>query len=279
MEKVENVKIREIGGGDFIERLDLLAVEEPLEIRIIHGEPADRKEKKVAITMRTPGNDFELVIGFLFSEGVIENFEQIKRIRHCKKGKAEEEKGNVVIVDIDEKHTVDIKSIDRNFYTSSSCGVCGKSSLESIHYKCKAVSSNLTIIPETLNNAPQLMGNHQDVFKHTGGIHATALFNADGSLKMIREDVGRHNAMDKIVGSILSQNLTPTNKFFLVVSGRLSFELVQKAIAIRIPIIAAIGAPSSLAVKLAEEFNITLVGFLKKDRFNVYTHNWRIDED
>jgi len=279
MKKVENVKIREIGRGDFLERPDLLAVEEPLEIRIIHGARADRKEKKVAVTMRTPGNDFELVTGFLFSEGVINDFKQIKSIRHCEKVKSREEEGNVVIVNLHEQHVVDIRSIDRNFYITSSCGVCGKSSIESIKYECSHVHSDFIVNSELIKKAPDIMREKQDVFKHTGGLHATALFDKNGELLLLREDVGRHNAMDKVVGSFLSKQKGSASDYFAVVSGRLSFELVQKAISIGLPVLAAIGAPSSLAVKLAEEYNVTLIGFLRKDRYNIYTHNWRVNED
>jgi FdhD protein len=256
---------------------DSLAIEEPLEIRLEHGPKHSRTIQNVSVTMRTPGNDVELAVGFLFTEGIIKHAEAVADVDHCFIACAEN-KENVIQVSLAENVIPELKNTERNFYTTSSCGVCGKGSINAI----RTVSSfaqqpdaNL-ISSEVLCELPNILSHHQEIFAATGGLHACALFNLDGELMMIREDVGRHNALDKLIGAALNQGLLPLNRSILLLSGRASFELIQKAAMAGITLIAAVGAPSSLAVQLAEEFNITLVGFLRNHRFNIYTAAHRI---
>ena len=257
---------------------DLIVVEEPLEIRIGFGKLGNRLQRNVAITMRTPGTDLELAAGFLFTEGVIESFDQIESIKHCEDLGKEEEKGNVVRVELKEEVSVDLNSIDRNFYTSSSCGVCGKTSIDSIKtQQCFTIAINKNIVrSEVLKTLSPLIIDKQTVFKHTGGIHASALFDLEGNLELLNEDVGRHNALDKLIGSQLIENKLPLKQGILWLSGRLSFELIQKAAMAGVEIIVAVGAPSSLAVTLAKEMKMTIVGFLRSESFNIYSHPERI---
>ncbi len=255
---------------------DLLAVEEPLEIRIGYGPENDRSQKSISVTMRTPGHDHELALGFLFSEGIIHHFQDVEGIRHCE-DVGKEETGNIVRVELKPDLSVDFKKIERHFYTTSSCGVCGKSSLDAISVACSPIDSTLSIPSDLINAAPKKLSEAQAVFAHTGGIHATGLFDDKGQLLMLREDVGRHNAFDKVIGGCLMKNMLPLNNHFAVVSGRASFELVQKAVMAQAPIMVAVGAPSSLAVDLADKFKQTLIGFAKNDRFNIYCGDQRIE--
>jgi FdhD protein len=234
---------------------DELAVEEPLEIRV-NGEP-------VAVTMRTPGHDEELSIGFLLSEG----------IRPTAAGPAADLAANVVEVDVDD---FDLERLRRNFYTSSSCGVCGKGALEAVAVSAPRVESDLTIPTEVVATLPGRLREAQPTFAATGGLHATGLFTAEGELLCVREDVGRHNAMDKVIGFAFRERLLPLAGHALCVSGRLSFELVQKAAVAGCPLMVAVGAPSSLAVELAGDRGITLCGFVRDGRLNVYTEPWRL---
>ena len=257
---------------------DVLAVEEPLEIRI--GVPADRtiEHRAISITMRTPGADLELAAGFLFTEGIVNRPEQISRIRHC--GLTEKNKNlqNTVVVELSPGVEVDFKRLERNFYTTSSCGVCGKSSIEALHTGAKNIAraDHPKINASVLHSLPDVLRRSQDVFDRTGGLHASALFNVIGGLEITREDVGRHNALDKVIGAKFLKGEIPLSDQILLVSGRASFELVQKALMAGIPILAAVGAPSSLAVELAEEFGMTLVGFVRDDSFNIYSGGQRI---
>ena len=257
--------------------LDILAVEEPLEIRLEYGAADNRQIKNVSVTMRTPGNDAELAVGFLFTEGIIKQQSDIRSTEHCLSACAED-KENVILVSLEENVIPDLKNTDRNFYTTSSCGVCGKASIESIKtasaYKDKVDENRVSA--DILYLLTAILQKHQDVFADTGGLHASALFDLAGELMMVREDVGRHNALDKLIGAALNGQLLPLDKHILLLSGRASFELIQKAAMAGINIIAAVGAPSSLAVQLAEEFNITLIGFLRGKRFNIYTQQQRI---
>ncbi len=253
---------------------DMLAAEEPLEIRIAFADSGSRIQKSISVTMRTPGNDFELASGFLFTEGIIKSFEDIQSIKHCD-GKNE----NVVRVELKDDVSFEFGKLERNFYTTSSCGVCGKSSIEAIKTVCHLSTSNvdtLTLSPEIICTLPSVLRNRQDVFDFTGGLHACGLFDTSGDLLLMREDVGRHNALDKLIGSSLNQSLLPLDKYLLLLSGRASFELIQKAWMAGIKIVAAIGAPSSLAVQMAEESGITLIGFLRNETFNIYSGAHRI---
>ena len=257
---------------------DMLATEEPLEIRLEHGFATNRTTRNVSVTMRTPGNDAELATGFLFTEGIIKKSDDVATAEHCFIACAEN-KENVIQVSLREGVVPNLGNADRNFYTTSSCGVCGKGSINAIRtvneYAIGITDGN-NVTAETLLQMPVVLQSHQEVFADTGGLHASALFTPQGELLLVREDVGRHNALDKVIGAALKNNWLPLNNFVLLLSGRASFELVQKAVMAGINIIAAVGAPSTLAVQLAQEFNITLVGFLRNQRFNIYTGEHRI---
>ena len=276
-------QVERVGNTNDSTSIDALAVEEPLEIRI---KPAGRPHRAISITMRTPGHDGELAAGFLFTEGIITSSEQIEQIRHCGlkigKGKGALDRAtalnsNTIRVDLREGVDIDLKRLERNFYTTSSCGVCGKSSIEALQSDVqKLAESGLRVSHETIHRLPGILRASQDIFEQTGGLHASALFNADGTLDIVREDVGRHNALDKVIGRKFLDGETPLPNKVLLVSGRVSFELVQKALMAGIPILAAVGAPSSLAVELAREFGMTLIGFVREERFNIYCGSKRI---
>lgn len=255
--------------------VDTLAVEEPLEIRIGFVENEKRVHKAISITMRTPGNDFELAAGFLFTEGILTNQNQISAIKHCGKFPNNQ---NTVRIDLSENTEINFKQLERNFYTTSSCGVCGKSSLESLSTGAKKIEK--TDFPQVsatiIHKLPFELREQQKVFDTTGGLHAAALFDVLGNLIDVFEDVGRHNAVDKLIGKQFLADKLPLSDKILFLSGRASFELIQKAVMAQIPIICAVGAPSSLAVEAAKEFNITLLGFVRDKRFNIYTGEERI---
>ena len=248
---------------------DVLAVEEPLEIRLGFYAQSKFTHKAISITMRTPDHDFELAAGFLFTEGILQSSEQIAQIKHC--GKIGEGFTNTVRVDLQKDVKFDFKRLERHFYTSSSCGVCGKSSIEALQTGVKRIESNLQIKSDLIHQLPDILRESQTVFNETGGLHASALFDENGNLDIVREDVGRHNALDKVIGAKFLVNQTPLSDKILLVSGRASFELVQKALMAQIPILAAVGSPSSLAVELAKEFGMTLIGFVRDNRFNIYS--------
>lgn len=255
---------------------DTLAVEEPLEIRLGFLENNKLIHKAVSITMRTPGNDFELAAGFLFTEGILQKKSQIKAIKHCGKFPNNQ---NTVRLDLEENAEVNIKKLTRNFYTTSSCGVCGKSSLEALNIAgARAIEQTgfPKVSAEIVHTLPKKLLENQIVFDATGGLHAAALFDAAGNLIELREDVGRHNAVDKLIGKQFLENALPLADKILFLSGRASFELIQKAVMANIPIICAVGAPSSLAVEAAKEFNITLLGFVRDGRFNIYSGEKRV---
>ena len=257
---------------------DLLAVEEPLEIRLCFIENGKTLHKSISITMRTPGNDFELAAGFLFTEGIVESADQINKIQYCGiQGKGGNSR-NTVRVDLRSDVKIDFKLLERHFYTSSSCGVCGKTSIEALQKGiCRLEKSDETLFsPETIHRLPETLRSSQNVFEQTGGLHAAALFSTNGEMEVLREDVGRHNAVDKLIGSQFLAGKTPVSDKLLMVSGRASFELVQKALMAGVPILAAVGAPSSLAVELACEYGMTLLGFVRDNRFNIYTGAKRI---
>lgn len=252
------------------EREDLLVIEEPLEMRLGFGPLDDRKEVRLSVTMRTPGHDVDLVRGFLFTEGIVQDGSQVLRIAPCQHVK-EKERDNVIRAELDPSVELDPLRWQRNFYTTSSCGVCGKSSIEAVHVQCqRPIRSMSDIDARTIMALPERMRQAQTVFRHTGGIHAAALFNRQGDLLLVREDIGRHNAVDKVIGAALATG-TAMDELILLVSGRAGFELVQKSIVAGIPFMVAVGAPSSLAVRLARESGLALVGFLRGDRFNRYS--------
>ncbi|HEX2095656.1 MAG TPA: formate dehydrogenase accessory sulfurtransferase FdhD [Longimicrobiaceae bacterium] len=271
---VEEVALRG-GGVERRRRRDSLATEEPLEIRLARG---DEPPHRVSVTMRTPGSDFELAAGFLFTEGVVGDAREIAAIRYCVDPEVDgAQQYNVVSVVLAPGARFDPESLRRNFYATSSCGVCGKASIEAVRGGgCPAVAGDVEVPAETLLALPEKLREAQAVFERTGGLHAAALFTAGGELLRVREDVGRHNALDKLVGASLLAGELPLRDRVVLVSGRLSFELVQKAARAGAALLAGVSAPSSLAVELAEETGMTLVGFLREGRFNVYTGGERI---
>ena len=247
-------------------RADVVAVEEPLEIRV--------RGQSVAVTMRTPGNDEELAAGFLLTEGIIRKRSDVIEIAPCLQG---EHPQNTLNVFLAPRVPVDFEKLTRHVFASSSCGLCGKASIESVHQHFPPVeASNLRINTNLLSRLPGKMRAAQKTFAKTGGLHAAAIFDAKGKLLFLREDVGRHNAVDKVIGAGFLKNKLPFSNHILLVSGRASFEIVQKALAARIPIIAAVSAPSSLAVEFAKESGQTLVGFLRGDTMNLYSQPRRI---
>ena len=272
---------------------DQLATEEPLEIRlraagVAHGEgllPVFRRRsqgaghRSVAITMRTPGADFELAAGFLYGEGIVRSGDEIRAISHCEEPDLDDDKRyNIVNVDLRSGALPDLQALERHFYTTSACGVCGKASLESLRIRgCPVIPPGPEVEAEVLRTLPERLRAGQGIFAATGGLHAAALFDAGGNLLAVREDVGRHNALDKIVGWALLGGRLPLSRHIVMVSGRSSFEILQKSLMAGVPIVCAVSAPSSLAVSLAREFGITLIGFLRGDRFNVYTGLERVN--
>lgn len=257
---------------------DLVSVEEPMEMRLGYGTENDRQKKAISVTMRTPGNDFELALGFLFTEGIITSASDVKQVRYCTEPESQESAGNVVIVELQPEVGIDFKQLERHFYTTSSCGVCGKASIEALEQTgCPVILKRPGMVNErTIHTLPQSLREKQAVFEYTGGLHGCALFSLDGQLLLSREDVGRHNALDKLIGAVIADKKVASENCVLLLSGRVSFELVQKAAMAGIPIITAVGAPSSLAVQSATSLGITLIGFLRDDRFNIYTHPERI---
>jgi len=270
--------ISRVSGGVASAVDDAVAVEEPLEIRLAYTRPdGTRGEQSISVTMRTPGEDAELAAGFLLTEGIIAARADIVTIGPCGPPAAN---GliNVVRVELAPAVRVDLDRLERHFYTSSSCGVCGKSSLEAVAVQGRydIRTAQFTIAASRLRQLPASLMAQQPTFATTGGLHASGLFSADGRVIDSREDVGRHNALDKLIGSALLADRLPLFDCGVVVSGRASFELLQKAMMAGLPMLAAVGAPSSLAVDLAREFGITLLGFLRDDRYNVYSHPERI---
>ncbi|MER3428995.1 MAG: formate dehydrogenase accessory sulfurtransferase FdhD [Pyrinomonas sp.] len=270
------VRILEVRQGQARFRQDEVATEEPMEIRLLVRNAAGWKRHSISITMRTPGQDFELAAGFLLTEGVITDRQAIERITYCV-DPDERQRQNIVNVYLSAEVSFDLTKLTRHVYTSSSCGICGKASLELVRAVCpRRPVGEALFTPEYFLALPAAQRQAQRLFSRTGGLHATALFDAQGRLKLLREDVGRHNAMDKLIGALLLQDGLPASNTTVLVSGRASFELVQKALMAGIPTLAAVGAPSSLAIELAREFGMTLVGFLRDDRFNVYAGGERV---
>jgi FdhD protein len=270
---VSTVQIRKISGSPAVYADDLLAAEEPLEIRLGFGPRELRAQKSIAVTMRTPGSDFELALGFLFTEGIITRYSDVLLIKYCTEAGSVENKGNIVRVELQEGIEPELIKQERNFYTSSSCGVCGKASIESIRTTGSrpASFSKVSVSKELILSLPDKLREKQAVFQHTGGLHGCALFDNQGNLLLLSEDVGRHNALDKLIGNALVSGDHCLDQAILLLSGRASFELIQKAVMASIPLVCAVGAPSSLAVETAKAFGITLLGFLRENRFNIYT--------
>lgn len=273
---VKPVEITKFSSGSRKTSPDLMAVEEPLEIRLGYGPIDDRQQKSLSVTMRTPGHDYELAIGFLFTEAIIDSYDQIESVKYCEDVGMQEEIENVVRVELRPEVSLDFDKFQRNFYTTSSCGVCGKSSIESVEVFCARLSDQMQISSEIIPTLSEKLRDAQQIFEHTGGLHAAGLFDRDGNLLLTREDVGRHNAMDKVIGACLFKKEIPLSNHIVMVSGRASFELVQKALRAGIPIMAAVGAPSSLAASLASDMNMTLLGFVRAESFNVYCGEQRI---
>ncbi|ROH97713.1 formate dehydrogenase accessory sulfurtransferase FdhD [Chryseobacterium daecheongense] len=270
VKQIEIIKVKESNSFPYT---DDISVEEPLEIRVSYSAEGKKESKNISVTMRTPGNDAELAAGFLFTEGIISNREQIKEI-YSPQEECSRNSENIVIVELTEGIVPKLMKADRNFYTTSSCGVCGKGSIESIRTVStfhNHTKENTEVSLETLYRLSEKLQSFQNNFSATGGIHASGIFDlVEGNLLALREDVGRHNALDKLIGHALSAGMLPLHDTILVLSGRASFELIQKAAMAGISIVAAIGAPSSLAIDLAKEFDITLLGFLRDNRFNIY---------
>lgn len=275
---VSSVQVVKVGSAGVHAQSDLVSVEEPLEIRLGYGTEEDRDKKPISITMRTPGHDFELALGFLFTEGIIASSTDITSIRYCSEPESKEAIDNMVVVELQPGVLVDLKKLERHFYTTSSCGVCGKASIEAVkNANCPVIEKKEGMVSMSLlHELPAVLRKRQSVFEYTGGIHGCAFFTTDGELVVAREDVGRHNALDKLIGAALVSDQVTPSQCILLLSGRISFELVQKAAMASVPIVAAVGAPSSLAVQSAQELGITLVGFLRDHRFNIYTHKERI---
>ena len=275
---VADQAVRRIDGTRTVEVADQLAVEEPLLIELVHDRDGGRVTESVSVTMRTPGHDVELALGFLYTEGIVTTADEVllpavepateAGVRDC----------NTVRIVVRPGVPVDVRRLERHFYTASSCGVCGKTSLEALAAGREIVVTpgRPVVEPATVHALPDTLRAAQSVFDRTGGLHAAALFTPDGRLVAVREDVGRHNAVDKLVGAALRAGQLPLADSVLLVSGRASFELVHKALAAGIPILAAVGAPSSLAVETARTYGMTLLGFVRQQRFNVYTGAERV---
>ncbi len=271
--QAEHISIQRIIGDELSESGDVVAVEEPLEIQLSYSTATGLMHKNVAVTMRTPGNDTELAAGFLFTEGIINGRQAVHEIRQSSSDDSR------VLVVLEENVQPVLSNMARNFYSTSSCGVCGKASIDAIRIASPYTNDKdeIKISAAVLYALQENSRKQQDVFEETGGIHASALFTLNGEFIMLREDVGRHNALDKLIGTALLNNQLPLNNCILFLSGRASFELIQKAAMAGIKVVAAVGAPSSLAVEMAKEQGITLVGFLKSNRFNVYAGKERIN--
>jgi FdhD protein len=269
---VAYIRMKKVSVNELLDADDELVVEEPLEINVRYDSIGIPVQKCISITMRTPGNDEELGVGFLFTEGIIQKREEVSEVSAIPFA------DNKVLITLSKNKQPLLQNAERNFYITSSCGVCGKSGIDAIRttslYKNDA--DEICLQASLFYRLDDLLRKQQAVFESTGGLHASALFDLDGNFMMLREDVGRHNALDKVIGAAFLNDQLPLSNAILLLSGRASFELVQKAAMAGIKIIAAVGAPSSLAVQLAEETGITLIGFLRNQRFNIYSGGHRI---
>lgn len=266
------VKIWVVRNNTLQFRSDEIATEEPLEIRLVNCQ------KTIAITMRTPGADFDLVAGFLYSEGIIRERQDLQNISYCLNPQLDgKQRYNIVNIKLREGFGDHFPSLERHFFTNSACGVCGQTSMETLKMRgAQVIFEDNKVNLKVLYGLVEQLQSAQRIFASTGGLHAAALFDFQGQLLKLREDVGRHNALDKLIGSTFLVEELPLNHRIVMVSGRSSFEILQKCIMARVPIVCAISAPSSLAVSLAQEFGVTLVGFLRENRFNIYTGRERI---
>ncbi len=263
-----------IDNGRKRRRRDEIATEEPLEIQLAAGG----EERTIAITMRTPGNDYELAAGFLYNEGVIADKDAVTHMLYCVDGQQQLQEYNVLRVNLLAPHLPDLHQLDRHFFTSSACGVCGRTMLDDLAERALPdLADGPQVTPEFLSALPEKLLDAQRLFESTGGLHAAALFDETGELLALREDVGRHNALDKLIGWGVLNNELPFHNRIIMVSGRASYELLQKCRVAGVSIFCAVSAPSSLAVDLAEHFGITLIGFLRGERFNIYTGIDRIN--
>ncbi len=272
--ETRSVSITTVEDGRPELRPDSVAVEEPLEIRLVFEQDGEVVDRSISITMRTPGNDLELALGFLFTESIIQSRDQIKSAAPA----TSRPECNVVRIQLERDTHFDPEHLQRNFYTTSSCGVCAKSSLEALRVSGveRLAPDGLHVSPAIIRSLPNRLRRDQSVFSSTGGLHAAGRFDLEGNLLAVREDVGRHNAVDKLIGERLRAGRLPLTEEILMVSGRTSFEIVQKTLRAGTPILAAVSAPSSLAIQLAEEFGLTLLGFVRGNRFNIYSGQQRI---
>jgi FdhD protein len=272
------VPIERVHGRSCEPDTDSVAMEEPLEIRLGFGAADERTARSISVTMRTPGNDEELAVGFLVSEGIVRRRAQVEEVRPCGPAIGPLKYHNTVRVELAADVNLDLKRLERHFYTTSSCGVCGKTSLEALAVgePPSMPQDGPLVSAEAIHALPEQLRQSQSLFNRTGGLHAAGLFDTAGKIAALREDVGRHNAVDKLIGAEFLAGRLPLNEQGVLVSGRASFELMQKALMAGVAILAAVGAPSSLAVQLASQFNMTLIGFLRDGRFNVYSGRWRI---
>ena len=271
MQQIQPIQLQKYAANRLESFTDALAIEEPLEIRLNYGKLNNRQKMSLAVTMRTPGNDVDLTTGFLLTEGIIQGKNDLLAIDHIQT-KNEDSAENIILAELSPTANFDPKTLERHFYTSSSCGICGKTSIEAVQTNsCFDLPMNtFDISPEILLKLPDKLRQLQSVFAKTGGLHAAALFDKKGNLILIREDIGRHNAVDKLIGAALQIHAFPLSEYLILVSGRAGFELIQKSLMAGIPYLAAVGAPSSLAVSLARELGMNLVGFLREGSFNVY---------
>jgi len=262
--RTASVEVTRVNGETSVDADDLVVIEEPLEIRAAWHVAGEPREKSISVTMRTPGDDLDLAAGFLFTEGLIHAKSDVDALRHWSSP-------NVVRVALTDTARIDTSKLDRHFYTTSSCGVCGKTSIEALRV-CAAGRPKLTnpVSSELVHRLPSCLEQHQAAFRTTGALHAAAIFYTTGHLVRCREDIGRHNAVDKAIGSLFLEGATPLSDTILMVSSRGSFEIVQKAVVAGIPVVASVGAPSTLAIDLARDFGVTLLGFVRNGRFNVY---------
>lgn len=274
---IETVRVQRRGKEAFSGSRDVVSIEEPMEIRVAVPGPQGDQVTSIAVTMRTPGEDFELAAGFLVTEGVLTRRDQVRELTYCRSGTGPQEY-NIVEVRLRPGVEVPLDRLSRNVYTTSSCGVCGKASLEAVEVQgCTPLpDGTLSLEGEVLASLPDRLRKAQDDFGRTGGIHAAGLFDGEGEPLLVREDVGRHNAVDKVVGEAFLKGRLPLHGAALVVSGRVSFEVVQKALVAGIPAVVAVGAPTSLAVELARRFNMTLAGFVRDGGFNLYAGEARV---
>ena len=273
------IDVSKVSGDQRVSIADSVAIEEPLEIQLSYPSAEGAAAKSVSITMRTPGDDAELAMGFLFTEGIIRSGKQVTSVEHCGATAPESGLRNIIRVKLKPGVDVDLGRLQRHFYTTSSCGVCGKASLDALRITGQEslADKTATFRRNAIVALPDKLMARQKVFTKTGGLHAAAVFDQNGEILFVREDVGRHNAVDKVVGALLLEDMLPANELGLIVSGRASFELMQKTLVAGIPLLAAVSAPSSLAVQTAKEFDMTLIGFLRNGKFNIYSGAQRVD--